>query len=91
MFGMDDGTLTTIDQDLHRVRHSTLNPFFSKGNVRKLEPIILKRPQRFYPRWEILKILGNSSTFSACSAPSQAMPFWSMLWDNRAIVLSGSI
>jgi cytochrome P450 len=30
----------TVDHDLHRLRRSALNPFFSKKSVTKLEPII---------------------------------------------------
>jgi len=40
LLDVDDRTLATIDHDLCRVRRSTLNPLFSKANVRKLEYII---------------------------------------------------
>lgn len=32
--------LGTADHDMHRRRRAVLNPFFSQGNVRRLEPII---------------------------------------------------
>ena len=32
--------LGTISHDLHRTRRAALNPFFSKQNIRRLEPII---------------------------------------------------
>ncbi|KAJ1326613.1 cytochrome P450 family 628 [Microdochium nivale] len=32
--------LGTVDHDMHRRRRAVLNPFFSQGNVRRLEPII---------------------------------------------------
>lgn len=32
--------LSSVDHDLHRSRRTVLNPFFSKRNVRRLEPII---------------------------------------------------
>lgn len=56
---MADGTLATIDHDLHRVRRSALNPFFSKANVRKLEPIILERAQKVLSRMEDLENTGQ--------------------------------
>lgn len=33
-------SLATKDHDMHRKRRSVLNPYFSKQNVRRLEPII---------------------------------------------------
>lgn len=59
LFGMDDGTLSTLDHDLHRVRRSALNPFFSKGNVRKLEPIIQRRAQKVLSLMENLENTGK--------------------------------
>jgi hypothetical protein len=38
--GVQDSTLSTIDHDVHRMRRSAIAPFFSSGNVRKLEPVI---------------------------------------------------
>ncbi|KAI9051880.1 hypothetical protein LZ554_004136 [Drepanopeziza brunnea f. sp. 'monogermtubi'] len=40
MFGQSEGSLGTVDHDLHRMRRAAISPFFSKSNVRKLEPII---------------------------------------------------
>jgi cytochrome P450 len=40
LFGQTDGSIATVDHDLHRLRRVAISPFFSKTNVRKLEPII---------------------------------------------------
>jgi cytochrome P450 len=40
LFGQTEGSLGTVDHDLHRMRRAAISPFFSKSNVRKLEPII---------------------------------------------------
>lgn len=58
LFGLDAGSLATIDHDLHRIRRSPLSPFFSKANVRKLEPIIQKRAQRVLSRMRKLENTG---------------------------------
>jgi len=59
LYGADQGTLVTLDHDLHRVRRSALNPFFSKANVRKLEPIIQRRAQKVLSRMEKLESTGQ--------------------------------
>ena len=59
MYGADKGTLVTLDHDLHRVRRSALNPFFSKANVRKLEPIIQRRAQKVLFRMGNLENTGQ--------------------------------
>jgi hypothetical protein len=38
--GVQDSTLSTIEHELHRTRRSGISPFFSSGNVRKLEPVL---------------------------------------------------
>lgn len=50
LYGTDKGTLVTLDHDLYRIRRSTLNPFFSKANVRKLEPIIQRKAEKVLSR-----------------------------------------
>jgi cytochrome P450 len=40
MFGTTNAAVGTTDHDLHRMRRSALNPFFSKQAVMKLEPVI---------------------------------------------------
>jgi cytochrome P450 len=59
LYGADKGTLVTLDHDLHRVRRSALNPFFSKANVRKLEPIIQRRAQKVLFRMGNLENTGQ--------------------------------
>ena len=59
LYGAEQGTLVTLDHDLHRVRRSALNPFFSKANVRKLEPIIQRRAQRVLFRMGNLENTGQ--------------------------------
>jgi cytochrome P450 len=50
LYGTDKGTLVTLDHDLHRIRRSALNPFFSKANVKKLEPIIQRKAKKVLSR-----------------------------------------
>jgi cytochrome P450 len=59
LYGTDQGTLVTLDHDLHRVRRGALNPFFSKANVRKLEPIIQRRAQKVLFRMGNLENTGQ--------------------------------
>ena len=40
MFGTTNAAVSTTDHDVHRMRRSALNPFFSKQAVVKLEPAI---------------------------------------------------
>lgn len=42
-FGADKSGLATNDHDLHRLRRSAINPFFSVQSVRKLQPVIEER------------------------------------------------
>lgn len=37
-----DSLLSTLSHDLHRKRRAALNPYFSKANVRRLEPVLQK-------------------------------------------------
>jgi len=59
LYGADQGTLIALDHDLHHVRRSALNPFFSKANVRKLEPIIQRRAQKILFRMGNLENTGQ--------------------------------
>jgi cytochrome P450 len=59
LYGADQGTLVTLDHDLHRVRRSALNPFFSQAKVRKLEPIIQRRAQKLLFRMGNLENTGQ--------------------------------
>lgn len=42
-FGLQHSMFGTNDHDLHRIRRAAVNPFFSKGAARKLQPIIDER------------------------------------------------
>ncbi|KAK0729760.1 cytochrome P450 [Lasiosphaeris hirsuta] len=42
-FGADGSGVGTIDHDLHKLRRSAINPFFSMQNVRSLQPVIEER------------------------------------------------
>lgn len=59
LYGADQGTLVTLDHHLHRIRRSALNPFFSKTNIRRLEPIIQRRAQKVLSRMEKLESTGQ--------------------------------
>ena len=41
-----DSTFKTIEHDLHKLRRSQLNPFFSKASIRTLEPLIISKVDR---------------------------------------------
>ena len=90
LFGMDDGILSTLDHDLHRVRRSALNPFFSKGNVRKLEPII-QETEKVLSLMENVKNTGKPLNIFYLLAPLQVMLLWSMLSVSRTIISSEKI
>jgi cytochrome P450 len=42
-FGLPESMFGTNDHDSHRIRRAAVNPFFSKGAVRKLQPIVDER------------------------------------------------
>ncbi|KAH6973674.1 cytochrome P450 [Ilyonectria sp. MPI-CAGE-AT-0026] len=42
-FGAPQSALATVDHNLHKLRRSALNPFFSTQSVRKLQPVIEER------------------------------------------------
>lgn len=42
-FGLPEAMFGTNDHDSHRIRRAAVNPFFSKGAVRKLQPVIDER------------------------------------------------
>ncbi|UPK99637.1 hypothetical protein LCI18_010689 [Fusarium solani-melongenae] len=51
-FTVPRATLATIDHDVHRLRRSILNPYFSKRAVTMLEPLINDRVDRLCRRLE---------------------------------------
>ena len=56
-FGIPEATFSTVSADLHRLRRSALNPFFSKASVRKLQPVIQEKVDILLAR---LKEFGGS-------------------------------
>jgi cytochrome P450 len=59
-FGLPESMFGTNDHDSHRIRRAAVNPFFSKGAVRKLQPIIDER---------IDALLNRFQEFQASSQP----------------------
>lgn len=59
-FGLPQSMFGTNDHDLHRIRRAAVSPFFSKGAVRKLQPIIDERLDALLVRFR---------EFQASSAP----------------------
>lgn len=59
LFGMKDGAIVTIDHDHHRLRRSAISPFFSKANVRKLEPVIVNNTEKLMGRLRRLEQTGE--------------------------------
>jgi hypothetical protein len=57
--GLPDSTLGTVEQALHRRRRAALSPFFSKQNVRKLQPVVEERVVTVASRLEQLAATGE--------------------------------
>ncbi len=57
--GVPGAALTTSDHDLHRLRRSALNPFFSKTSVRNLQPLLDSKTDRFTERFEAFQKTGE--------------------------------
>lgn len=51
-FGLPESMFGTNDHDSHRIRRAAVNPFFSKGAVRKLQPIIDDRIDALLNRFQ---------------------------------------
>ena len=50
--GVPGATLVTNSHDLHQLRRSALNPFFSKGSIRKLQPLFDAKMDQLIERFE---------------------------------------
>ena len=50
-FGLPQSMFGTNDHDTHRARRAAVNPFFSKGAVRKLQPIVDERVDALLTRF----------------------------------------
>lgn len=70
-FGIPEATFSTVSADLHRIRRSALNPFFSMTSVRRLQPLIqekvdilLKRLREFQESGEHVNIAHAFSAYT---------------------------
>jgi cytochrome P450 len=66
--GLPEAAFTTNDHDLHRLRRSALNPFFSKVKVRSLQPRIEERLNRLMERFQEFKESGEPMSASLAYA-----------------------
>ena len=62
MLPVPEATGATVAHDLHRTRRAALNPFFSKGSIRRLDPVIQRTLENLLRR------------FSACAKTGDVMP-----------------
>ena len=58
-FGLPDSGFGTVDYNLHRIRRTPLNPFFSTQRVRALEPVIRALTEKLCRRLEEWKKSGR--------------------------------
>jgi cytochrome P450 len=66
--GVPGATLTTNPHDLHRVRRTALNPFFSKMSVRNLQPLMDAKLDFFIERFEEFQKTGEVMTINIAFA-----------------------
>jgi cytochrome P450 len=64
----DGSTFMTMSHELHRLRRSGLNPFFSKRMVRELEPRVVKEVERLRER--VLELSGKNDVLDVYNAMS---------------------
>ena len=69
--GMEGSVFTTVPHDIHRVRRSAVDQFFSTQNVRKLQPVIQeladKAVKRLIEKRGISEVFDAGAVFSAYS------------------------
>jgi len=58
-FGIPDSVFSAVKHDQHRIRRAALNPFFSKGKVRSLQPLIEEVVRKLLARFEEFHQLGE--------------------------------
>ncbi|KFY39939.1 hypothetical protein V494_03739 [Pseudogymnoascus sp. VKM F-4513 (FW-928)] len=61
-FNLPEAMFGTNDHDSHRIRRAAVNPFFSKGAVRKLQPIIDERIDALLNRFREFQISSQPIT-----------------------------
>ncbi|KAF7950062.1 hypothetical protein EAE96_007363 [Botrytis aclada] len=59
MLTIPQSTVSTLPHDLHRKRRAAMSAYFSKNNVRRLEPIIQETLKQFLSRLEICRKSGE--------------------------------
>ena len=59
MFGLDDSLFATVDHDTHKMRRAPLNGFFSVQSVRRLQPMVEERVDKWLERLRDLKRTGE--------------------------------
>jgi cytochrome P450 len=58
-FGVGDAIFGTTDHESHRIRRAAVNPFLSKGAVRKLQPIVDERMDALLGRFREFQASGE--------------------------------
>ncbi|MCJ1387752.1 hypothetical protein MMC18_000595 [Xylographa bjoerkii] len=59
MFGIKYASLTSLPHDLHRVRRAAFAQYFSKQNIRRLEPVIRSRIEKLCSRLQEVQRSGE--------------------------------
>jgi hypothetical protein len=63
-FGIPESTFATASHEKHRMRRAALNPFFSMASVRRLQPMIEERLEKFLGRFADFQKSGEPMTVS---------------------------
>jgi cytochrome P450 len=63
-FGIPESTFATASHEKHRMRRVALNPFFSTASVRRLQPMIEERLEKFLGRFADFQKSGEPMTVS---------------------------
>ena len=85
MFGLDDSVFGTVDHNKHRARKAPLNPFFSVGSVRRLQPMIEERVQACLVRIRGLKATGQLMNVVVVTSAFSSGEFYSGRWRRKDI------
>lgn len=77
-FAADESTFATVLHEPHRIRRAALNAFFSKGQVRQLQPMIQSTVNKLLERFKTFQETGNVmrldvafAAYSAGKVPAQ--------------------
>ena len=77
-FGADESTFATVLHESHRMRRAALNQFFSKGQVRKLQPLIQERVDAVLERLEDFRQNGDAIRLDIAFAAYSAGRSWNL-------------